>query len=222
MHAIGYIRVSTDEQALEGVSLKAQADKLHQWARLNDATIEIYSDAGISGTKRNREGLNKAIDALQPNSALVVYALSRLSRSTKDTLELSELLQRKQADLVSLSERIDTTTASGKMVFRLLAVLNEFERDQISERTKTALSYKKAKGQRVGTLPFGYDIDTDGQTLVVNNYEQGIISKVRAYHRKGLSLRKIANRLAEAKLFSRRSNKPLSHKQVYRILQATA
>ena len=61
-------------------------------------------------------------------------------------------------DLVSLSEQIDTTTASGKMVFRMLAVLAEFERDLISERTRAAMATKRANGQRVGAVPFGCDL----------------------------------------------------------------
>jgi len=84
----------------------------------------------------------------------VVYSLSRLSRSTKDTLQIAEKLDKAGADLVSLSEQIDTTSASGKMVFRLMAVLNEFERDQISERTSAALQHKKAKGLGMNSRGF--------------------------------------------------------------------
>jgi site-specific DNA recombinase len=70
------------------------------------------------------------------NGILFVYSLSRLARSTKGTLAIPDRLQKADADLVSLSEKLDTNSAAGKMVFRMLAVLEEFESDQISERTK--------------------------------------------------------------------------------------
>lgn len=73
-------------------------------------------------------------------------------------------------DLVSLSEKIDTTSASGKMVFRLLAVLNEFERDQISDRTRFALAHKKANGEKTGgTVPFGYKVDPGSYIATLKN-----------------------------------------------------
>ena len=161
MKAIGYIRVSTQGQVEDGVSLDAQEAKVRSWADLNNAAeVVIFRDEGISGKRSdNRPGLQSALDACGKGDALIVYSLSRLSRSTKDTLSLSEILQKKDADLVSLSEKIDTTSASGKMVFRLLAVLNEFERDQISDRTRFALAHKRDKGEKTGgDVPFGYRV----------------------------------------------------------------
>ena len=135
MQVIGYTRVSTDEQAREGISLQAQREKILAWASALDFdVIALEEDAGISGKNiRAREGLKRALElACSEKAALVVYSLSRLSRSTRDTLMVAEMLDVAGADLVSLSERIDTSSAAGKMVFRMLAVLNEFERDQIS------------------------------------------------------------------------------------------
>jgi Resolvase, N terminal domain len=103
----------------------------------------------------DRPALQEALSRCT-KGALVVYSLSRLARSTKDTLEIADRLAGAGADLVSLSERIDTTTASGKMVFRTLAVLAEFERDQVSERTRFAMAHKKGNGERVGSVPYGF------------------------------------------------------------------
>ena len=99
--------------------------------------VAVHVDAGLSGAKaHNRPALQAALtDACKHKAALVVYSLSRLARSTKDAIAISERLHKAGADLVSLSEKIDTTSAAGKMVFRMLAVLAEFERDIISERT---------------------------------------------------------------------------------------
>lgn len=131
-------------------------------------------------------------------------------------MDIGDKLAKVGADLVSLSEKIDTTSAAGKMVFRLLAVMNEFERDQISERTKTALQHKKAKGGCVGTVNFGYRLSSDGTTLVEDENEQKIIIAVRNYWEAGLSLRTIVSRL-HAQGYVSRAGKPLGLTQVARI-----
>ncbi len=116
--AVGYIRVSTEGQVVDGVSLDAQRAKIEAWALLNDYTLTaVHVDAGISGKNCNRLGLQAALSDCRKGSALVVYSLPRLTRSTKDTIEISERLTKVGADLVSLSEKIDTTSAAGKMVF---------------------------------------------------------------------------------------------------------
>ena len=196
MRAIGYIRVSTQGQAEDGVSMDAQEAKVRAWAELNGgAEVVIFRDEGISGSRAdNREGLQAALGAVDRGDALVVYSLSRLSRSTKETLAISEALQKQGADLVSLSEKIDTTTAAGKMVFRMLAVLSEFERDQISDRTKAALQYKKQNGEKTGgDVPFGYRARSG--KLYAHAGEQRALRLILDLHGKGTSLRGICRTL---------------------------
>jgi DNA invertase Pin-like site-specific DNA recombinase len=218
MKAIGYIRVSTEEQASEGVSLEAQRAKLAAWADLNGYELgAIYADAGISGTKADRPGLAAALDALGKGDALVVYSLSRLARSTRHTLDISERLDRAGADLVSLSERIDTTSAAGRMIFRMLAVLAEFERDQISERTSAAMQFKRSMGQRVGSIPYGYSLASDGVNLEADEAEQAVIRQARMLKDAGLSLRKIAADLASAG-FRARNGEVFAASQIQRMV----
>lgn len=197
MKAIGYVRVSTEGQAAEGVSLEAQEARIRAWCLVNGyALASVHIDAGLSGSKANRPALQAALEAAcRDHAALVVYSLSRLARSTRDTLNISERLEKAGADLVSLSEKIDTTSAAGKMVFRMLAVLAEFERDQISERTSSAMRHMKAQGRRVGTIPYGFDLSPDGRGLLANHREQGALSIMRALRADGLSLRRIAAEL---------------------------
>ena len=215
--AIGYIRVSTEGQAQDGVSLDAQRAKIEAWCSLNDYELAaVHVDAGISGKNCNRPGLQDALADCRKGSALVVYSLSRLSRSVRDTMDIGDKLAKVGADLVSLSEKLDTTSASGKMVFRLLAVMNEFERDQISERTKSALQHKKAKGERVGSVAYGYRLDNDGVTLIEDEEEQLVIAAVHGYCDAGVSLRTIVTRLDEQGYRSR-SGKPFQLTQVARI-----
>ena len=195
--AVAYLRVSTADQANEGVSLEAQETKIKAWCLLNDYTMAgVFIDAGISGkATANRPELQAALAACAKGGALVVYSLSRLARSTQDTLGIAEKLQRRDVDLVSLSERIDTTSASGKMVFRMLAVLSEFERDQIAERTSSAMQHKKSKGELVGAVPYGSTMAADGIRLVADGTEQEIIQTVTRLRGEGLTLRGIADRL---------------------------
>lgn len=196
--AIAYIRVSTEGQATDGVSLDAQRAKIEAWCTANDYTLAMVCvDAGISGKRAdNRPQLQQALDAVcEAKGVLIVYSLSRLARSTKDTITISERLDKAGADLVSLSERIDTTSAAGKMVFRMLAVLNEFERDLISERTSAAMAHKRAKGERLGTIPFGYDVAPDGVSLVRNEEQQKALLMIHKLREEGLTFRAIAAEL---------------------------
>jgi len=223
MKAIGYIRVSTQGQVNDGVSMEAQEAKIKAWAELNEYEIEhIYKDNGISGKQaNNRAGLQDALNAVDKGNALVVYSLSRLARSTKDTLEISEYLSKKKADLVSLSEKIDTTTASGKMVFRMLAVLNEFERDQISERTKTALQYKKSKMEKTGgDVPFGYDVSKG--KLIENHKEQNTIGSIKRLHSQGYSLRGICKEMELRGCRTKKGRSNWNPKTVSMILKRAA
>jgi site-specific DNA recombinase len=217
--AIGYIRVSTDGQAQEGVSLDAQRAKIEAWCSLNDYELTaVHVDAGISGKSAlNRPGLQDALNDCRKDSALVVYLLSRLARSTKDTIEISDRLAKSGADLVSLSEKIDTTSAAGKMVFRMLAVLAEFERDQIVERTTTAMQFKKAKGERVGAVPYGFTLDVNSVDLHHDPAEQDVIAQAKELHTGGMSLRKIAAELKRRGM-SARNGSELQATQIQRMV----
>jgi len=195
MKAIGYIRVSTQGQADDGVSLEAQKAKIEAWCLANDySLVDMFVDAGISGKAMgNREGLQAALDAVGKGMALVAYSMSRLSRSTKDMLEIADKLERRGADLVSLTEKIDTTSAAGKMVFRMLAVLSEFERDLVSERTKAALAHKKANGEKYACVPFGFQ-EIEGRLEEVEQ-EARVVAEILSMREQGHTLRAIAEEM---------------------------
>lgn len=195
--AFGYVRVSTQGQKDDGVSLDAQKAKIESWASLNDYILgAMFDDAAVSGHRTDREGLLAAITQAKRGDCIVVYSLSRFARNTRHTLELAEILDKKGVDLVSLSEKIDTTSAAGKMVFRMMAVLSEFERDQISERTSVAMQHMKAQGRLVGSVPYGKKLSADGITLVNDDVEQEIISLVRLCRHNGLTYQAIGSELA--------------------------
>jgi site-specific DNA recombinase len=223
--AIGYVRVSTEGQATEGVSMDAQQAKIQAWCLANDVELgSVFIDAGLSGKRAdNRPQLQAALDEVcRTGGVLIVYSLSRLARSTKDTIAISERLDRAGADLVSLSEKLDTTSAAGKMVFRMMAVLAEFERDQVSERTSTAMAHKKAKGERVGTIPFGFDLAADGIALVKNPKEQAALELMSLLRDSGMSLPEIAALLTRKGIRTKKGAASWSPKTVSRLIQKTA
>lgn len=223
--AVAYVRVSTEDQANEGVSLEAQQTKLAAWCVVNDCELlATHTDAGLSGGRAdNRPALQAAIEqACKTKSVLVVYSLSRLARSTKDTIAIGEKLDKAGADLVSLSEKIDTTSAAGKMIFRMLAVMAEFERDQVSERTSMAMAHKKSKGERVGTVPYGFDLAADGVTLVRNEAEQQVIEVIQAMRAQGLSYRKIAAKLESRQILTKAGEAKWRHTTIKSILDRLA
>jgi DNA invertase Pin-like site-specific DNA recombinase len=220
--AIGYSRCSTSEQADFGVSLEAQAEKIRHWCAANDYELHgILTDRGISGGRSdNRPALQEALATLEPGDSLVVYSLSRLARSTKDTLAIAEVLEGKGADLVSLTERLDTTTSSGLLAFRMLAVLSEFERDLIAERTKLAMRHLRSKGRFLGgSAPFGYRCE--GGYLREVPEEMEIVQMIRSLREEGMSLRAISRQLFSVGIAAR-SGSPFVPIQLVRILKSAS
>ncbi|MCO8088232.1 recombinase family protein [Acinetobacter indicus] len=193
--AIGYVRVSTQKQAQDGLSLDAQTEKIKQWARYHDYDlVHIYIDEGISGKKViNRPKLKEALNSLEKDMIFVFYSLSRVSRNTIDTLTIAEYIHKTGADMVSLSENIDTTGPTGRMVFGILAVLNQFERDQVSERTKMVIDYLRSNDKVYSHVPYGYDKQEDN--LVKNQDEQNTIVLMLKMKDEGFGYRKIATSL---------------------------
>jgi len=203
--------------------MDAQEAKLRAWADMNGAeSVTIFTDAGLSGKRAdNRPALQDALNAVGKGDALIVYSLSRLARSTKDTITIADVLEKRGADLVSMAEKIDTTTAAGKMVFRMLAVLSEFERDQVSERTRLALDHKRANGEKTGgDVPYGYRVE-DGR-LVPDAGEQKAVALIRELHAAGNSLRQIAREL-EARGYRTKTGRTHWHPQsVKQIIEREA
>lgn len=201
MKAIAYCRVSTVAQSEEGVSLDMQQARVAAWCVANGYDQEaVFVESMSGGRASNRPELLRAIAlACKVKGVLVVYSLSRLARSVKDTLAIAERLEKAGANLASLTERIDTNSALGKMVFRLLSTLNEFEKDQLAERTENAMRFLRKANRRISSrLPFGYDLAVDGESLVSNPAEQEIIARMSALRGQGKTMVAIAFELDAA------------------------
>lgn len=221
MIAVGYLRVSTAGQRDEGVSLAAQLAAIRAWgAARPDVNLTVFEETESGARASNRPYLEDALAlACRVRGVLVVYSLSRLARSTKDALEIADRLSKCRANLVSLSESIDTTTPGGQFVFTVFAAVAQLERDQISERTRAALQYKKSQGQRVSRFaPYGFEFDGKGR-VIANEREQIIIATILEWHREGLRSPAIADLLdtSDARYDTRTGN-PWRASSVRRII----
>ena len=137
---IGYVRVSDKEQTED-----LQIDALKQ-----AGCDVIYGDHGLSGTVRKRKGLEELLTDLKDGDTLCVWKLDRLGRSTIHLLQMLDDLRKRGVDFHAITQGIDTTTAVGRMLYGQLAVFAEFEREQISERTKAGMRAAKARGKHIG------------------------------------------------------------------------
>jgi DNA invertase Pin-like site-specific DNA recombinase len=138
---VGYIRVSKQEQ-----------NEALQRDALKDAGCEKYFSDKITGSKFERKGLEELLAFVRPGDTVIVWKLDRLGRSLKDLIETLNMLKDRGVDFISLTEKIDTTTPGGKLIFHLMGALAEFERDLIRECTNAGLAAARARG-RIGGRP---------------------------------------------------------------------
>jgi DNA invertase Pin-like site-specific DNA recombinase len=197
---IGYVRVSTDEQARIGVSLEAQEAKIRDYARLNDLDLSrIIRDEGESGKNLRRPGVLDIISMVKHKEieGIIVYKLDRLSRKVIDTLNLIEQFDKSGIAFHSITEKIDTKTAAGRFFLTILSALAQMERDLISERTKGALNYKRSKGGCAGNVPYGYRKvgEKKYSMLVIDKDEMPILSEIKKMRQGGVSYNGIATHL---------------------------
>ena len=200
---VGYLRVSTEGQADNGVSLAGQRRKVEAYADLYDLDlVAVVEDAGFSAKTLKRPGLDRTLAMLEEGQVqgLLVAKLDRLTRSVRDLLGLVERYFRDGFSLFSVSEQVDTRTASGRMVLNILAVISQWERETIGERTREALAHLRAEGVTLGGDALGWErtIETDesGRRRVREVREEAeTVRKIHELREEGLTLRQVASRL---------------------------
>jgi site-specific DNA recombinase len=174
-----YIRVSTEEQAAEGQSVSAQIETLTQYCKLyNIEVCDVYKDLGISGkdTKNRPELIRMLKDARKGIFNLVlVWKISRLSRSLKDLLLILDEFDQLGVVFNSYSEKFDTATPVGKMTLQLLGSIAEFERNTIIDNVNLGLNEFARKGGKTSTV-LGYD--NYNKQLIVNTYEAELVKMI--------------------------------------------
>ena len=211
--AVGYCRVSTEEQAKEGISLDVQKDKIEKYTELHNLELlKVITDKGVSGKDLNREGITKILSLISDGSInhIIVYKMDRLTRRTFDLLYLvEEVFKKNNVQFHSITEKIDTTTAQGNFFLTIIGAMAQMERDLISERTKAVLNYKISKGEYVGSPGLGYLASTgDNKFLGIDEREQDTVKRIQYLKRyKRMSLGKIARELNENGVKTKRGGK---------------
>lgn len=194
-----YVRVSTAEQAQSGLGLESQRARCLAYVEAlglaDGCEVRVFEDAGVSAASVARPALQELLALVRRRevSAVVVLKLDRLTRNIRDLLELVDTMQRSGASLASVSERIDASTATGRLMLQLLGVFAEFEREQIRERTRAAVAQKRARGEAHGFVPFGAR-EVAGRLQAVSDEIEAIDLMVRR-RAEGASLRAIAAEL---------------------------
>ena len=169
MRAVGYVRVSTGEQAREGYSLAAQEQAIRAYCRAHSwELVEVYADAGRSGKSiQGRAELTRLLSAAEDGSIgrVVFWRLDRLGRNLRDLLDICDRLESCDVGVVSIQESIDTGTPAGRMMRSVLGSLAEFERETIQERIVLGMEQAARQGKLLGPLPLGYQREGDAVTL---------------------------------------------------------
>ena len=221
MKAIGYIRVSTEEQAKNGISLDMQRSKIAAYTALEDMDlIETVADEGLSGCSiKGRPGIQTVLEMVKTKQvkAVIVYKLDRLARNTVEALQIAKLMDRHGVALHSITEKLDTKSAMGRFFFTLMASIAEMERGIIGERICAAMSRKREKGEACNNNPpYGFQIE--GYQLVPNPSEQRIIMRIEELRLQKYTIHGMIQQLSMEGLFNRRG-KPFGKTQIHNIVR---
>lgn len=197
MRAIGYVRVSSEEQVREGVSLDAQEARIRAFCEAKAwELVSVVREEGRSAKDLNRPGLQEIMAALgkrhRPFDAVVVVKLDRLTRSVKDLGTLTEGFRRARVGFTSIQEAVDTTSAAGELFFNIVASISQWERRVIGERTAAALAHLRATGRRAGAVPFGFILGADGKSLEPDVTEQPVLAELQRLRVAGWSYGRLA------------------------------
>ncbi|QSF46528.1 recombinase family protein [Paenibacillus tianjinensis] len=201
-----YCRVSTDEQAREGVSLDEQQERLKAYCRAMGWTeqVQLFVDDGYSAKNLDRPELKRLLQAVKSGnvSRIMVTKLDRMSRRLLDLLNLIDMFQNCEVSFVSISESFDTNTPSGRLTLQVLGAVAEFERERIRERVFENMFHAATTGKWLTQSPYGYDLLD--KSLVINDKEADIVRRVYdLYLNEGLGFYSIAKRLNEEGIPSR-------------------
>ena len=194
--AIGYARVSTEEQAREGVSLDQQVARIRAYATAKGLDLsDVLVDDGVSGKTLERPGLREIMRLCEQGEVahVIVLKLDRLTRQTRHLLSLTEdLFLARKVELHSVSESLDTSSPHGRFVLTLFGGLAQMEREQIAERTRSAMAYKRQLKQPTSHPPLGFRANGSKERMVAVPEELAVVRRILESWRRGGSYRRIA------------------------------
>jgi site-specific DNA recombinase len=209
MKVLGYVRCSTEEQVVDGVSLAAQRGRIEAWCQATDAElVQVVEDGGISGTRplAERPGGAQVASLLERRNpdieVVVIVRLDRLARNAADALHWLHKFAKGSVGLVSIDDRLDLGTPQGRAMAGMAAIFGSLERELVAQRTADALAELRSQGKVFGPIPFGFR--RDGDHLVLHEGEQRVLGRIKRLRNKGKSYAAIANALNRASIPSKR------------------
>ena len=191
-----YIRVSTQDQAQHGFSLDAQEESLINYAKaLGYEILKIYRDEGKSAKNLNRPEMQNLLKDAQEKKfqAIFIYKLDRFSRSLKDLILTIDKLKEWNIDFISLQDKIETASASGKLMFQIIGAFAEFERNIIGDRTTFGMERKAKEGGFITKAPRGYKL-VNKQLIVHDEESQKIKNLFEEFLNSNISLTQLAKK----------------------------
>ena len=219
--AVGYVRVSTNEQAENGQSLAAQRAKIEAYAVMHDLQLlEVIEDAGHSAKSLDRPGMARLLELIRRRQVevVIVAKLDRITRSVRDLGELVDLFKRSGVEFASVADNIDTSTAAGRLVLNVMGSVSQWEREAGGERTAEVLADMRARGLRISRhAPYGFRGDGNGG-WIADHHERAAVRLMLQWRADGLSLRVIAARL-ERRGHVARSGRRLGPETVRRAIE---
>lgn len=205
---IGYVRVSTDEQRDKGESVASQKARIRAYClALGLELDDIVTDAGFSAGSLNRPGMAKILDSIKAKTVarVVVVKLDRLTRSVSDLCTLLERFSKSGAELISISESLDTASAVGRLLVHILGSVNAWEREATGERTADVLGFIRRSGRAYGPTPFGFE--RMGDVLVENAKAQKALLVMKSMRIQKRSYQTIADELNKREIKPSRAEK---------------
>ncbi len=226
MKIYAYLRVSTDQQAESGAGIAAQIDACQKWADSQKLPISrVFTEEGISGAAAldKRPALMDLISSLKKGDILLVAKWDRIGRAELAVAAIESLVQGRGAKIMSAAGEgtEDTDELSAFIKKKMVKFFAEYERMVIKTRTKAAMQAKKARGERVGYIPFGHRLSENGINIELDEQEQSILAQIKKLRLSGLSIRQIATELNLRGIFNRNGNK-WNHESVRNALTKIA
>ena len=236
--AIIYARFSPRPNAKECLSIAVQVERCREFAATHGLLVDsTYTDEAMSGKNMQRPGVQAALEhvaRLKSKGVLVIYSLSRLARSTIEAIQTIDRINHAGANIVSLHDAIDTTTAMGRLMLTLTAALAQLERELIAERTSDGMLSLQANGRQMSyRAPYGYradpndpprEYDADGNAIrrkahwIPDEDEQATLKRMIELHGQGQSTYSIARQLTNDGILFRGTN-TWHHYTIQRILE---
>jgi len=179
--ALAYLRVSTTMQSEEGISLDTQLKKIQDYCSYKGFELfnKIYKDEGLSGKNMERPELKKLLDDVQKDDYVIIYELSRLSRNTRDALNILEQINNKGGFLICLNPDIDFSSPAGKMMYTVLSAFHQLERETTSQRVSMNMKNLSKQNLLRSRPPFGYKFISKDKPMIEDEEQQKVVKVIK-------------------------------------------